>query len=760
MGLARLKGTQTRNAPVKSHPVMVNEKQKNMHDKSHRLVVTKAGSRRTVGLGSVWSVWLLAGWLFGLAVPVSSFELRPRYNNSLDYFALEEEESFRFGHFCHQYNWFGPHGSATTRVPWSCLREPSTAAAEQLATGAARAEWLDALNNLGLGFRGKEKFWEWWVTTCEFFPSPSLSFLTALVVFGISGFCGLSLYGFFMTHCHVKGVGRRCGGRNFQNKFPSGSFRSVFCTECRKAGRQRLSSRGIQYRFRFRRKLHQLKGWPPFSQREPALRRLVFNFGAVPLRPSCHHPLPDMDLFVGGAGGAASSNRKRTESDENGLANALVTFLEQWQQPAPPKKRKTDLGKDQNETGKGKGATSSQSQPQPSRTKRFRPYPQSDSDTSRKWTKGFSKSEQSEPEKPGPADKSLAKKLIKLLKQCMNTGKTDAEIVSLVQKEVSPSGLEPKPVPQDMPAPSGGTKPPKNGKGKGNKQNIGEPGKNKQRSDTSLPSQVSALKPNEWTLTPKLCHFSKWQHVLREGKGDEVNVVEVNSVEQLRECQTICEAFDLHAGLTLLFTGGDLSRAGKEWTQTRVSLLRNRKMTIEPVGLLRLTDSTSCPWIAPATKVPKDKLPVSTKVLVRVVAPARYRKFHLSKNQDEPNSIVSSLALQSGCPVAPLTGGKWSKQICDKQKKQDEQLVGYIRLQDSEAAKVLKVSGVNGIFVNLQTKQETKPNIFWIKRHELETDENYARRCYNLSNERSQPCILRNGGGSDIGFLKKNLRFG
>ena len=87
-----------------------------MHDKSHRLVVTKAGSRRTVGLGSVWSVWLLAGWLFGLAVPVSSFELRPRYNNSLDYFALEEEESFRFGHFCHQYNWFGP----TVVLPRAC----------------------------------------------------------------------------------------------------------------------------------------------------------------------------------------------------------------------------------------------------------------------------------------------------------------------------------------------------------------------------------------------------------------------------------------------------------------------------------------------------------------------------------------------------------------------------------------------------------------------------------------------------------------
>lgn len=123
-----------------------------------------------------------------------------------------------------------------------------------------------------------------------------------------------------------------------------------------------------------------------------------------------------------------------------------------------------------------------------------------------------------------------------------------------------------------------------------------------------------------------------------------------------RECQTICKAFDLHDGLTLLFTGRDLFSSGKELTQTRVSLMRSRKMTIEPVGLLKLTEAASCPWIAPATKVPRDKLTVSTKVLVRVVAPARYRKFHLSNKPDQPNTIVSSLALQSGCPVAPLTG--------------------------------------------------------------------------------------------------------
>ncbi len=196
-------------------------------------------------------------------------------------------------------------------------------------------------------------------------------------------------------------------------KNTKGVFRSVFCSEGRKAGKQRLSSRGILYRFRFRCKICRLKGWPSFCRREPALRKLAFNFGAVPLNPACHHPLPNMDLFAGGAGGAATSNRKRNESNENGLANALVNFLEQWQQPAPPKKRKTESVRERSDTGKGKEATSSPSQPQLQKAKRSWSHPQSNSETSRKKTKRFSNPEQSEPEKSGASDKSLAKKLRK-----------------------------------------------------------------------------------------------------------------------------------------------------------------------------------------------------------------------------------------------------------------------------------------------------------------------------------------------------------
>ena len=89
-------------------------------------MVTKVVGGRTVGPWSVWSVWLLAGWL---GVPASSFELRPRYNCSLDYFDLEKEDSFMLGHQCHQYTWFGPHVGTASGVPWSCSLDSSAAVA-------------------------------------------------------------------------------------------------------------------------------------------------------------------------------------------------------------------------------------------------------------------------------------------------------------------------------------------------------------------------------------------------------------------------------------------------------------------------------------------------------------------------------------------------------------------------------------------------------------------------------------------------------
>ena len=156
------------------------------------------------------------------------------------------------------------------------------------------------------------------------------------------------------------------------------------------------------------------------------------------------------------------------------------------------------------------------------------------------------------------------------------------------------------------------------------------------------------------------------------------------------------------------------------------------------------------PWIAPPTKVNPDCLPQNTKVLVRIAAPYKYRKFHIQKN-DDPARIISTLATQSGCPVAPLTGGKWTKQTVERNDHGD-QLVGYVRLQESEAKTIIQVSGACGIFSSLQQKCDVKPDLFWIKRNENETDENYARRCLGLSKERKQPCILRNGGGNDIGF--------
>lgn len=134
---AQMWGTQIRIAEDKSH-LVVNEKPK---PKKTRAPVWWLLRLWVVGLSvpwSVWSVWLLAGWL---GVPASSFELRPRYNCFLDYFDLEKEDTFMLGHQCHQYTWFGPHVGTASGVPWSCSLDSSAAVAKQLALRVL-AEWM------------------------------------------------------------------------------------------------------------------------------------------------------------------------------------------------------------------------------------------------------------------------------------------------------------------------------------------------------------------------------------------------------------------------------------------------------------------------------------------------------------------------------------------------------------------------------------------------------------------------------------------
>ena len=160
------------------------------------------------------------------------------------------------------------------------------------------------------------------------------------------------------------------------------------------------------------------------------------------------------------------------------------------------------------------------------------------------------------------------------------------------------------------------------------------------------------------------------------------------------------------------------------------------------------------PWVVLPKTIAPDLVPKSEKVVIRIAAPLKYRKYFV-QHDDNPSSIISTLASNAAVPVAPLTGGRWAQQDAG-QTHRESQLVGFLRLQNHSEA-VATVSGQGGIFVHLLFLEKDKPSFFWIKKAENENDENYCRRCLTLSKERGQPCVLRNGGGNDIGSLK-NLR--
>lgn len=165
--------------------------------------------------------------------------------------------------------------------------------------------------------------------------------------------------------------------------------------------------------------------------------------------------------------------------------------------------------------------------------------------------------------------------------------------------------------------------------------------------------------------------------------------------------------------------------------------------------------SCKCPWSAPTTKVQKDALPIASKVTVRIVTPQAYRQFFLPEGEeDSPASIISLAAQHAKIPVAVLTGGRWSKQYLGNK----PQTTGFLRVSAAAAEKLLKISGDHGIFFTKVQEEANnpKPSFFGFGKKPSESSESYFRRCKVLASEREQPLVLRTGGGSDLGCLRKN----
>lgn len=506
-----------------------------------------------------------------------------------------------------------------------------------------------------------------------------------------------------------------------------------------------MKTKRFQFRFRFRNKVIRIRSLGSvgrYRQRNLPKKGLpVPWFYPGPWPQSDNSYPPDSNNFSsrvrfldscdlrGGAGGSTATKRKRLET-QGSLANALDTFLQNWIAEQPQTKTPKSSGKGQSfSKGKGKGKIVSEN---PQRQVQFQ-------------------SEDSflEPESNNPrgGDVPLARTLLNILKQCLNKGSTDSEVVAILRQQLKdPFGGNSEGVldPGNRAQAPSKPRPPNRGKGVGNTQT---------QQSTQVPN-VTALRPAEWTIPPDVCSFQKLQTVLRDGTLTTHNMVEIRTKADFYQFETLWQAFDAPGGITVLCTGP--ATEVLEVMGTRKTLFRGKMgPKVENVAIKRYGNQAKCPWSAPTTKVQKDALPIVSKVTVRIVAPQAYRQIFLPEGEeDSPASIIGLAAQNAKIPVAVLTGGRWSKQYFGNK----PQTTGFVRVSTAAAEKLLKISGDHGIFFTKVQEEANnpKPSFFWFGKKPSESPESYFRRCKVLASEREQPLVLRTGGGSDLGCLRKN----
>ncbi len=183
-------------------------------------------------------------------------------------------------------------------------------------------------------------------------------------------------------------------------------------------------------------------------------------------------------------GGSNATKRKRLET-QGSLANALDAFLQNWIAEQPQAKSPKSFGKGHSVSkGKGKGKIVAEN---PHRQVRFQ----------------HEESHQ-EPESSTPrgGDVPLARTsrtLLNILKQCLNKGSTDSEVVAILRQQLKDPNGGSSEFAQDpgdrAQAPS---KPRHSNRGKG-------VGLNTQTQQSTQVPNVTALRPAEWTIPPDVC---------------------------------------------------------------------------------------------------------------------------------------------------------------------------------------------------------------------------------------------------------------
>ena len=411
----------------------------------------------------------------------------------------------------------------------------------------------------------------------------------------------------------------------------------------------------------------------------------------------------------GGAGGAASTRRKRVRwadtEDEDNLANALSGFLEQWS---------------------NRQAASKPAQRQ---------------------------------------ENPLAKQLMQVLKVCINQHAPDDQVIQEVSKVINqgnqydgcsnsrgwsttPSRKQPR-----SPAASGeeNLEPPRKiGKG------IGSPPKPSRTVELKPPPQKGPrfafhIEPKEWDGNAKLCFLRDIYSSLKEGSTLPGNVLVTHDPEVISEVQTLWEAHGCKEPMSIAIpTQGGHTNGPIMSIWWKPGKNKGVRPTMQRVQVHQIQEQCGpVPKTATKVTIPKKEGPVM--VTLRLLTPEFYRRLFVPEaDKETPTTIISRWARLAQCSVSKLTGGRWERAVY----KHGSFLIAHLRISKDLASRMISHSGTDGLFATMVPSSGFPQDpVAWIPRKQAMSPEDYFKFVQGLSKSKGLPIAIRQGGQADLGLI-------
>ena len=408
------------------------------------------------------------------------------------------------------------------------------------------------------------------------------------------------------------------------------------------------------------------------------------------------HPAVAFPDLAGGAGGAATTRRKRwtqpCEPTDITLAQALTEVLLQWKPP-------------EHNTGRSKPAK--------------RPKPQA-------------LTAESTSAVAPPQYTPLATQLWNLLNTAETQAMTDQQLVQKllpILSSYTPAHQTQNPGSHDYTSSRAPT-PPTHRNNRWHKAPT-----------NTAPQYITHLVPNEWSRPPRLGNYHDILQAARTGNTiPEANITEIWSREDAEAIRSTWRAHDLKHPITMLLCGPAKKLEGV--THTRIRVSRGRRQTIEDVALLALGTPQSQPWLSQKPiEVQDSTLKPIQRHTLRIAAPTEFRQY-FHDHHDRPRNIVADMAQwEPDIRTSALTGGQWHENWTQN----SPTVTGFVRLPCDDAQKLLPHSGTRGIFLNIQEPNSQPKHILWIQRQSEEPPDQYLARCLQQAKGRKTGLFFRKG---------------